>query len=393
VILNGDFLVLTVIIVNYRVKYFLEQCLFSVRNAMESVAGKAVEVIVIDNHSGDGSMEYLKPRFPWVQFINNTENAGFGAANNQGLELATGKNILFLNPDTIVSEDSFEKCIALLESEAGAGACGVRMIDGCGRYLKESKRGFPSPWVSFCKFSGLTAIFPHSKIFAQYYLGHLNENENSEVAILSGAFMMAKKEALDKTGGFDERFYMYAEDIDLSQRIRQKGFKNYYLASTSIIHFKGESSPRDLRRLKLFYKAMSQFTGKYFRSYAGGLNLFLMKAAIWAGAGMAALSHLLKRKPALRDSTKTRIYVTGDPSSSSRVSTILLSIKKLIVNNLQEAQEIIFCEGPAFPFKRIIDNLPQNNRRAGYKFHANNSNSIIGSGSGNKMGEVFILHS
>jgi hypothetical protein len=138
---------------------------------------------------------------------------------------------------------------------------------------------------------------------------------------------------------------------------------------------------------------MSQFTGKHFRSYAGGLDLFLMKAAIWAGAGMAALSHLLKRKPVLRDSAKTRIYVTGDPGSSSRVSTILLSLKKLIVNNLQEAQEIIFCEGPAFPFKRIIDNLPQNNRRAGYKFHANNSNSIIGSGSGNRIGEVYILHS
>jgi N-acetylglucosaminyl-diphospho-decaprenol L-rhamnosyltransferase len=393
VILKGDFLVLTVIIVNYRVKYFLEQCLYSVKNAMESIAGKAVEVIVIDNNSADGSIEYLRPRFPWVQFIYNAENAGFGAANNQGLQLAKGKNILFLNPDTIVAEDSFEKCIALLESQADAGACGVRMIDGSGRYLKESKRGFPSPWVSFCKFSGLTAIFPHSKIFAQYYLGHLNEKENSQVGILSGAFMMAKKEVLDKTGGFDERFYMYAEDIDLSHRIRQKGFKNYYLASTSIIHFKGESSPRDFRRLKLFYKAMSQFADKHFQGYAGGLNLFLMKAAIWMGAAMAAISNLLKRNPTMHSSIKTRIYITGDPGSSSRVSTILLSRENLIVKDPRDAQEIIFCEGPEFPFKRIIDFLPQKNSRAGYKFHANNSNSIIGSGLGNEMGEVFILHS
>jgi hypothetical protein len=267
------------------------------------------------------------------------------------------------------------------------------MIDGNGKYLKESKRGFPSPWASFCKFSGLTAIFPHSKIFAQYYLGHLGEKQNSEVAILSGAFMMAKKEAISRTGGFDERFYMYAEDIDLSHRIRQQGFKNFYLASVSILHFKGESSQRDFRRLKLFYKAMSQFTDKHFKGYAGGLNLFLMKAAIWASACMAALTQLVQRKKPRPGSAEARIYLTGDPGSIFSISEILLSREKLLVKNPQDAQEIIFCEGPGFSFKKIIDFLPPDNRRVRYRFHANNSNSIIGSGSGNKMEEVFILPS
>ena len=386
-------MVLTVIIVNYRVKYFLEQCLCSVKKAMESIAENGVEVIVIDNNSSDGSLEYLRPRFPWVQFIGNQKNAGFGAANNQGLERAKGKNILFLNPDTIIAEDSFIKCISLLQSEDGAGACGVRMIDGSGKYLKESKRGFPSPWASFCKFSGLTGIFPHSKIFAQYYLGHLSEKQNNEVAILSGAFMMAKKEAISRTGGFDERFYMYAEDIDLSHRIRQQGFKNFYLASVSIIHFKGASTPRDFRRLKLFYKAMSQFTDKHFKGYAGGLNLFLMKAAIGASAGLATLALWFQRKTPRPGTAKARIYLTGDPGSIFSVSEILLSREKLLVKNPQDAQEIIFCEGPGFSFKKIIDFLPLNNRRARYRFHANNSNSIIGSGSGNTMEEVFILPS
>jgi GT2 family glycosyltransferase len=178
------------------------------------------EVIVVDNNSSDGSIAWLRPMFPFVRFIANTNNQGFAKANNQALQQCRGQYVLFLNPDTILPEDCFVQCLSFMEFHPDAGALGVRMIDGSGQYLPESKRGFPSPWVSFCKMSGLTHFFPASKLFARYYLGHLSPAETHQVDVLSGAFMWVRKEVLDKTGGFDERFFMYAEDIDLSYRIQ-----------------------------------------------------------------------------------------------------------------------------------------------------------------------------
>ncbi|WP_172642133.1 glycosyltransferase family 2 protein [Niastella koreensis] len=193
---------MSVIIVNYNVKYFLEQCLCSVRKAIGqmSVATGAnnVEVWVVDNNSKDGSIEYLQLLFPFVQFIKNPVNQGFSKANNQALQKARGKYILFLNPDTILPEDAFTSCLAFMETTPDAGALGVQMIDGTGQYLKESKRGFPSMWVSFCKMSGLTRWFPSSKLFARYYMGHLSNQEVNKVDILSGAYMMVRKSLLDK---------------------------------------------------------------------------------------------------------------------------------------------------------------------------------------------------
>ena len=171
---------------------------------------------------------------------------------------------MFLNPDTILPEDFFVKSISVMEQHPGIGAAGVQMINGRGFFLQESKSGFPGVWASFCKLSGLTALFPKSKIFASYYLGHLNTNVNQQVEVLSGACMLVKKEVLDKTNGFDERFFMYAEDIDLSFRIVKSGYSNYYIADTTIIHFKGESTIKDLRYVKLFYKAMIQFVEKHY---------------------------------------------------------------------------------------------------------------------------------
>ncbi|HEX4374585.1 MAG TPA: glycosyltransferase family 2 protein, partial [Puia sp.] len=224
-ILSYKTVTLSIIIVNYNVKYFLEQCLCSVRKAIEKIEA---EIFVVDNNSTDDSIDYLQSKFPGVKFILNKGNEGFGKANNRALSLAKGKYILFLNPDTIVAEDSLEKCISFLESNKNAGALGVKMIDGSGNYLKESKRGFPSGWSAFCKLSGLTALFPHSKIFSKYYLGNLSERENQIIDVVSGAYFFVRKETLDKTGGFDEQFFMYAEDIDLSYRVQQSGFLNYY---------------------------------------------------------------------------------------------------------------------------------------------------------------------
>ena len=284
---------LSIIIVNYNVKHFLEQCLYSVQKA---ITGMQAEVIVVDNSSSDNSMDYLSPGFPSTRFIANKENVGFAKACNQGLQKSGGKYILFLNPDTILPEDCFQKCITFFESTKNAGALGVKMLDGSGKFLKESKRAFPSPMTSLYKLFGLSKLFPRSKTFSKYHLGHLAENENHEVDVLAGAFMMIKKEVLDNVGGFDETFFMYGEDVDLSYRIQKAGYKNYYLAETSIIHFKGESTPKgSMNYVKMFYNAMSIFVRKHYGGSKAGFFIFLFHIAIWLRAALTAASNFIRR--------------------------------------------------------------------------------------------------
>lgn len=284
---------LSVIIVNYNVKHFLEQCLFSVKKA---IGGIAAEVIIVDNNSSDHSIEYLQPKFPAFQFIANKENAGFAKACNQGLKISSGQYILFLNPDTIVPEDCFQKCTAFFEATNNTGAVGVKMIDGSGKFLKESKRAFPSPLTSLFKLFGLSKFFPRSKTFSRYHLGHLSENENHEADVLAGAFMMIKKEVLDKVGGFDEEFFMYGEDVDLSYRIQEAGFKNYYFAETGIIHFKGESTRKgSMNYVKMFYNAMSIFVRKHYGGGRASFFILLIHIAIWIRAALSAASSFIRR--------------------------------------------------------------------------------------------------
>jgi GT2 family glycosyltransferase len=252
---------LSVIIVNYNVKHFLEQCLYSVHKA---ISGIVAEVIVVDNDSSDNSIGFLQPAFPSVIFLANNENAGFSKACNQGLSVSKGRYVLFLNPDTIVPEDCLSKCVSFLASHPDAGALGIRMVDGGGKFLKESKRAFPSPLTALYKLSGLSALFPRSRTFSRYHLRYLPENENHEVDVLAGAFMMIKREVINKTGAFDETFFMYAEDIDLSYRIQEAGYRNYYFADSSIIQFKGESTRKlSLNYVRMFYNAMNVFVKKH----------------------------------------------------------------------------------------------------------------------------------
>ena len=227
-------MVLSVIIVHYRVRYFLELCL---RSLQKAVTGLESEIIVVDNHSADGSVEEIRPLFPAVTFLVNDENIGFARANNQALKVATGRYILFLNPDTVVPENFARHCLSFLEEMPGIGGLGVRMVDGSGRFLRESRRGFPSPWVAFCRLSGLSAIFPKSRLFSAYYMGYLPEDETHPAPVLSGACFWVSGAILAGIGGFDEQFFLYAEDIDLSYRLERAGFVNYYLADTTIIHF------------------------------------------------------------------------------------------------------------------------------------------------------------
>ena len=283
---------LSVIIVNYNVKYFLEQCLHSVLKASATVK---TEIIVVDNHSTDDSLCYLSPTFPQVRFIKNETNSGFGKACNRGLKEATGDFILFLNPDTIVAEESFSTCINFFQKNPDCGAAGVKMIDGSGAFLKESKRAFPSPLTSLFKLAGLAHLFPQSKIFARYHLGFLDKEKNHEVDVLAGAFLFTKKDVLQKVGAFDEDFFMYGEDVDLSYRIQKAGYKNYYLAETSIIHFKGESTKRgSLNYVLMFYRAMSVFVKKHYGGARANFFHLSIRLAIWLRAFVAALLKLIK---------------------------------------------------------------------------------------------------
>ncbi len=303
---------LSVIIVNYNVRYFLEQCLCSVRKAL---VGIDAEVIVVDNASTDGSREYLEPLFPEVEFIWNNDNPGFGRACNQAIDCSSGSNILFLNPDTIVPEDCFHICLTFMQEHTDAGALGIRMLDGQGRFLPESKRSFPSPLTAFYKLSGLASLFPRSKTFGRYHLGHLNEHKDHEVDVLAGAFMMVRKDVLDQIGGFDPAFFMYGEDIDLSYRIQQlkipdtgNNYKNYYLSRSSILHFKGESTRKgSLNYVRLFYLAMSQFVQKHASVSGSGLFSILINAAIWVRATISLVRHFV-RKAALPALDATIIY-------------------------------------------------------------------------------------
>lgn len=280
-------MILSIIIVNYNVRFFLEQC---VRSIIPSAIGLEYEIIVVDNASTDGSREYLEQRFQWVKFIWNTENRGFAAANNQGLALSKGTFVLFLNPDTLISEQCLSSCIKHFRQHPKAGALGIRMLDGSGRFLRESKRSFITPLTAFYKLVGLASLFPHSPVFARYHLGHLDALKNHLTDVLAGAFMMVRRTVLDKTGGFDEQFFMYGEDIDLSYRIRQAGFENHYLSGPPIIHFKGESTRRDsLKYVQLFYGAMAIFARKHYGSWRAGIFTACIHMAIWLRAFLTVL--------------------------------------------------------------------------------------------------------
>ena len=286
------FLQISVIIVNYNVKYFLEQCLLSVLAATKNITA---EVFVVDNNSTDGSLSYLKPKFTWVNFIENKTNIGFAKANNLALAKAKGNFILFLNPDTLISEYCIINTMAFLSHSNNRGATGIYMIDGTGNYLPESKRAFPSPLISLYKLFGFAKLFPYHKKFASYYLGHLPENENNEIDVLSGAFILIKKEVINKTKGFDENFFMYGEDIDLSYRIQKLGFKNYCFVENPIVHFKGESTKKNnVFYLKTFYKAMEQFVSKHYDAKASKAFAQFLKIGIWLRATIALLINFLK---------------------------------------------------------------------------------------------------
>lgn len=283
---------LSIVIVNYNVEHFLEQCLHSVYTALDGIDG---DVWVVDNNSVDGSLAMLQRKFPQVKLIANTENVGFARANNQAIRQSQGEYVLLLNPDTLVEPDTFSKCIDFMDRTPDAGGLGVKMINGSGEFLPESKRGLPIPRVAFYKIFGLSKLFPKSKKFGAYHLTYLSPDEINPVDVLAGAFMLMRRSVLDKVGLLDEDYFMYGEDIDLSYRITQGGYKNYYFPETRIIHYKGESTKKSsVNYVYVFYNAMRIFANKHFSQKNAKLFNWLITAAIWFRASLALLSRLFK---------------------------------------------------------------------------------------------------
>lgn len=283
---------LSVVIVNYNVVNFLEQCLNSVLAASQHLH---IEIFVVDNNSVDGSVALVREKFPTVNVIANTENVGFSKANNQAVLQSNSRYVLLLNPDTVVEQDTFDKCIAYMDAHPNTGGMGVRMLDGKGRFLPESKRGLPTPAVSFYKIFGLSKLFPKSKKFGTYHLGFLDEHQIHEIDVLSGAFMLMRAETLDKVGLLDEAFFMYGEDIDLSYRIQQGGYSNVYFPETKIIHYKGESTKKgSLNYVFVFYNAMVIFAKKHFSARYARIFSLAIHMAIYLRASASILKRVVQ---------------------------------------------------------------------------------------------------
>lgn len=286
---------LSIIIVSYNVKYYLEQCLLSV--IASAYKGKLdVEVFVVDNASTDDSVGYLRHKFPlsvypYVHMISNPRNVGFGRANNQAVKLAKGKYVLFLNPDTVISEETLSVCLGFAEKKTEFGGLGTMMLHDNGCFAYESRRGMPTPWTSFCKMSGLTTLFPHSRILGKYYMRYLDKEKCAEIEIISGAFLLTRKEVLDQVGAFDEDFFMYGEDIDLSYRFLQAGYHNFYIPSP-ILHYKGESTKKNtFKYVHVFYNAMLIFFKKHYHNYWLGFSIPIKLTIV-----LSALLALIKQQ-------------------------------------------------------------------------------------------------
>ena len=289
---------LSVIIVNYNVKYYLDQCIRSVLRAFEEMNTPA-EIIVVDNHSADGSVDYLEQRYPqklypMVRFVRSAHNLGFARANNIAIRQSRGEYVLLLNPDTIVGEDALKASVDFMDVHEDAGAVGVRMLGAQGRRAMESRRGLPTPMVSFFKMLGFCNRWPHHRLFGKYYMGYLPWDEPSQIEVVSGAYCMLRRKALDEVGLLDEDFFMYGEDIDLSYRVLKGGYHNYYLP-VDILHYKGESTQKSsFRYVHVFYEAMLIF----FRKHYSGMTFLLslpIKTAIYAKALMALVGMLSER--------------------------------------------------------------------------------------------------
>jgi len=370
---------LSVIILNYNVRYFLEQCVLSVQKALENIDA---EIIVIDNNSSDDSCEMMQRLFPNVKLIENKENLGFPKGNNIGVAQAKGDYICILNPDTVVAEDTFSKILNSKNWQQDTGIIGCRLIDGTGNFLPESKRGVPTPWVSFTKIFGL---YKMSNVFGKYYAQHLSENQSGKVDILVGAFMVMQRELYIEIGGFDENCFMYSDDIDLSYMVLQKGKNNYYFHETTVIHYKGESTIRDEKYMKRFQEAMQFFYQKHFKK-SSFFNLFMK-----IGAFAFSLFKKNQSKPLHRTIDQYLVFSREDIPLDLEKKTVVLNDFSQFKNDNESNIEIIF-DTKSFGFKEIIAFMNcHKSKNLTFKNYIPNSNFLIGSNNAIDRGEIIQL--
>ena len=334
----------SVIIVNYKVAPWLQQCLLTVRWAAAQVA---CEVIVVDNASDDES-KLLMAQFPEVKFVWLEENKGFGKACNIGARAATGEWLLFLNPDTLVQPGLLRTMADFVAAHPKTGAMGVRMVDGAGRFLPESKRGMPYPLAVFFRLSGLSRLFPHNSVINHYYQGQLDPSAVWRVDILSGACMAVRRTVFEKLGGFDEAFFMYGEDIDLSWRIQQAGWENVYLPEPAVLHFKGESAAGALASNRHFYEAMVIFSKKHFGDR--------LKTLVWLQVGLAKMAtawRINKKKRSTVKKVSTAWLLRGEADAMASLAKRLPAGIQL-VSTEAAADRLVVCISQGMALETFI---------------------------------------
>jgi len=367
---------LSVVIVNFNVQYFLEQCILSIQAASKKIK---IEIIVVDNNSSDNSCILLQEKYPSVILIRNKENVGFSKANNQGVKIASGEYVLILNPDTVVAEDTFTQLLSFVKKKQNLGVLGVKLIDGSGNFLPESKRGIPIPKVAFNKLFGISST--HT---GRYYATHLNEDESGVVDILVGAFMFMKRTVYNEVNGFDEAYFMYGEDIDLSYKILNKGYQNYYYAKTQVIHYKGESTTKDVKHLKYFHKAMKIFYKKHFK-----LNLiydFIMSFGIEFWFLLKYFQFFQNKKHS--KSILNVLYLGGDELIKSYLKKEYLLIHQDLIDNFEQIRilikqnsiDTIIFDNTTISNKKIIEHFQGlKNEGVAFKIRPKTTKFLIGS--------------
>ena len=371
---------LSVVILNYNVQYFLEQCILSVQRAIGNLDA---EIIVVDNASSDDSCAMVTRKFPQITLIQNKENVGFSKANNQAVAIAKGKYVCILNPDTAVAEDTFLKCLQKAEKLTNLGAMGIHLLDGTGHFLPESKRNLPTPFVSLKKVLGFTK---------KYYANHISDKEEGEVQVLVGAFMLLERSIYNDVGGFDEDYFMYGEDIDLSYKIEKAGYKNYYLGTTETLHYKGESTQKDAAYLQRFYGAMQIFYRKHFKSNV----LFDMAVKIGVSLAKSAKKQSVGRRKSDSANVAQAIVITDNinllKQLSEKIDIPLKSSSKSMFQNGDVQDTLLIFDSEYIPYNQIFQVMRQYKGRGNrYRIRPPGCSFLIGSDQSDDKGGVVVF--
>ena len=369
-------MILSVIIVSYNSSSFLELCLHSVAKAISQLEIES-EVIVVDNSSSDDSCEVLNNKFPFVKLIQNDENIGFSKANNLGVSKAKGKYICILNPDTVLQENTFDEILKFYKSNIKVGFVGCQMIDGNGMFLKESKRVIPSIFSSFMKVLGIS----------KFYYSALDKDKRGYIDILAGAFMFVEKTIYDSVKGFDEDYFMYGEDIDLSYKVLKKGYSNYYLGDVKIIHFKGESTDKNSVYINRFYNAMYIFYTKHFNKFLFTKILaYSFFKFIISIKNLSNFSDLGLKLVNSKTTYKNTYLVTGSTDDKISITATRVDLNYLAINKTENS--LLIFDLNSISLSEIINHFDFISESNSFRIIVPNTNFYVGSDYADKKGQI-----